>query len=112
MVTNFFDLSGRVALVTGASRGLGQCFGRALAEAGADLIVTARRREDTEAFASEIRALGRRVESLSLDVRDEASIRRMAGEAEAVFGKIDILVNNAGGNVRKPALDFTWEDWN
>jgi len=112
MVKNFFDLSGRVALVTGASRGLGQCFGRALAEAGADLIVTARRREDTEAFASEIRALGRRVESLSLDVRDEASIRRMAGEAEAVFGKIDILVNNAGGNVRKPALDFTWEDWN
>jgi gluconate 5-dehydrogenase len=112
MVKNFFDLSGRVALVTGASRGLGQYFGRALAEAGADLIVTARRREDTEAFAGEIRARGRRVASLSLDVRDEASIKGMAEEAEAAFGKIDILVNNAGGNVRKPALDVTWEDWN
>jgi len=112
MVKNFFDLSGRVALVTGASRGLGQYFGRALAEAGADLIVTARRPEDTEAFASEIRALGQRVASVSLDVRDEASIKRMAEKAEAAFGQIDILVNNAGGNVRKPALDFTWEDWN
>jgi NAD(P)-dependent dehydrogenase (short-subunit alcohol dehydrogenase family) len=112
MVTNFFDLSGRVALVTGASRGLGQCFARALARAGADIVVTARRREDTDAFAGEIRSLGRRAASLSLDVRDETSIRRMAEEAEGVFGKIDILVNNAGGNVRKPALDFTWEDWN
>ncbi len=112
MVKNFFDLSGRIALVTGASRGLGQYFGRALAEAGADLIVTARRREDTEDFADEIRARGRRVASLSLDVRDEASIRLMAQEADAAFGKIDILVNNAGGNVRKPAVDFTWEDWN
>jgi gluconate 5-dehydrogenase len=112
MVKNFFDLSGRVALVTGASRGLGQYFGRALAEAGADLVVTARKREDTEAFAAEIRALGRRVASVDLDVRDEASIRKMGPEAEAAFGKIDILVNNAGGNVRKPALDFTWDDWN
>lgn len=112
MVKNFFDLSGRVALVTGASRGLGQYFGRALAEAGADLIVTARRREDTEAFAGEIRSLGRRAASLALDVRDEGSIRGMAEEAEAAFGRIDILVNNAGCNVRKPALEVAWEDWN
>src|SRR5207245_3163988 len=112
MVTNFFDLSGRVALATGASRGRGQYFGRALAEAGADLIVTARRREDTEAFAGEIRAMGRRVASLSLDVRDEASIRNMAEEAEAAFGKVDILVNNAGCNVRKPSVEVAWEDWN
>jgi NAD(P)-dependent dehydrogenase (short-subunit alcohol dehydrogenase family) len=111
MARNFFDLSGRVALVTGASRGLGQYFGRALAEAGADLIVTARRREDTEPFAEEIRGRGRRVASLSLDLRDEASIRGLAPQAEAAFGKVDILVNNAGGNVRKPALDFTWEEW-
>jgi len=112
MAKNFFDLSGRVALVTGASRGLGQYFARALAEAGADLIVTARRREDTEPFADEIRALGRRAASIALDLRDEASIRRRGPEAEAAFGKSDILVNNAGGNVRKPALDFSWEDWN
>jgi gluconate 5-dehydrogenase len=112
MVKNFFDLSGRVALVTGASRGLGQYFARALAEAGADLIVTARRREDTETFAGEIRSLGRRAASLPLDVRDEGSIRGMAEEAEAAFGRIDILVNNAGCNVRKPALEVAWEDWN
>jgi NAD(P)-dependent dehydrogenase (short-subunit alcohol dehydrogenase family) len=112
MAQAFFDLSGRVALVTGASRGLGQYLGRALARAGADLIVTARRREDTHAFADEIRALGRRVASVSLDVREEASIRRMGEEAEAAFGRIDILVNNAGCNVRKSSLEFAWDDWN
>jgi NAD(P)-dependent dehydrogenase (short-subunit alcohol dehydrogenase family) len=112
MVKNFFDLSGRVALITGASRGLGQYLGRALAQAGADLVVTARRREHTEGFAREVRALDRRVATLSLDVRDESSIRAMAEEAEAAFGKIDILVNNAGCNVRKPSVEVTWEDWN
>jgi NAD(P)-dependent dehydrogenase (short-subunit alcohol dehydrogenase family) len=107
-----FDLSGQVALVTGASRGLGQHFGRALAKAGADLVVTSRRREDLAGFVAEIEALGRRVTPLELDVRDQASIERMAAEAEAACGAIDILVNNAGCNVRKPALDVTWDDWN
>jgi NAD(P)-dependent dehydrogenase (short-subunit alcohol dehydrogenase family) len=111
-VKNFFDLSGKVAVVTGASRGLGQYFGRALALAGADLIITARKKEDTEPFAKEIRALGRKVASLDLDVREEASIRKMADDAQAAFGKIDILVNNAGCNVRKPALEITWDDYN
>jgi NAD(P)-dependent dehydrogenase (short-subunit alcohol dehydrogenase family) len=112
MVKNFFDLSGRTALVTGASRGLGQYFARALALAGADLVVTARDRNDAEPFANEIRVLGRKVTSLSLDVRDEASIRRMADEAQSTVGKIDILVNNAGCNVRKPSLEISWEEWN
>jgi gluconate 5-dehydrogenase len=112
MVKNFFDLSGRVALVTGASRGLGQYFGRALALAGADLIITARKKEDTDAFAGEIEGLGRKVAGLALDVRDEASIRQMADDAQAAFGRIDILVNNAGCNVRKPALEISWDDWN
>jgi NAD(P)-dependent dehydrogenase (short-subunit alcohol dehydrogenase family) len=111
-VKNFFDLSGKVALVTGASRGLGQYFGRALALAGADLIITARKKEDTEPFANEIRALGRKVTSLDLDVRDEASIRKMGEDAPKAFGKIDILVNNAGCNVRKPAMEITWDDYN
>jgi gluconate 5-dehydrogenase len=107
-----FDLQGRVALVTGASRGLGQVFGRALARAGADLVVTARRKEDTDAFTAEVRALGRRAVGLSLDVRDQDSIRRMGEQAEAAFGRVDILVNNAGCNVRRPALEVSWEDWN
>ena len=107
-----FDLTGRVALITGASRGLGQYFARALARAGADLILTSRTRTGTETFAAEMTALGRRVVSLELDVLDMASIARMAKEAQAAFGQIDILVNNAGCNVRKPALDVTWDDWN
>src|SRR5580698_7765620 len=107
-----FDLTGQVALVTGTSRGLGQYFARALANAGADLILTSRTRESLAPFAAEIEALGRRVISLELDVRDQASIDRMAAEAYAAFGQIHILVNNAGCNVRKPALDITWDDWN
>jgi gluconate 5-dehydrogenase len=112
MSDELFDLSGQVALVTGTSRGLGQYFGRALAKAGADLIVTSRKRGTLADFEAEIRGLGRRVVSLELDVRDHASIQRMAAEAEAAVGQIHILVNNAGCNVRKPALDVTWDDWN
>ena len=107
-----FDLTGQVALVTGASRGLGQYFARALAKAGADLILTSRRREDVAAFAAEMETLGRRVVTLDLDVQDQKSIERMAAAAEEAFGQIHILVNNAGCNVRKPALDVTWDDWN
>src|SRR5947208_2938979 len=107
-----FDLTRRVAIVTGASRGLGQTFARALARAGADLVVTARRPEALGEFQSEMEATGRRVLALELDVRDQASIARMAGAALAGAGRIDILVNNAGCNIRKPALDVAWEDWN
>ena len=107
-----FDLTGQVALVTGTSRGLGQYLARALARAGADLVITSRKRGSLADFEAEMKALGRRVVSLELDVRDEASIRRMAEEAQAAFGQIHILVNNAGCNVRKPALEVTWEDWN
>lgn len=112
METSYFDLSGRVALVTGASRGLGQYFGRALARAGADLIITSRHVDSLEPFAREIEGLGRRVVPLALDVRDKESIRSFGDKASAAFGRIDILVNNAGCNVRKRALDVTWEDWN
>ena len=107
-----FDLTNQVALVTGTSRGLGQHFARALAKAGADLILTSRHRESLAEFESEIHALGRRTLALGLDVRDQASIHRMAAQAAEAFPQIHILVNNAGCNVRKPALDVTWEDWN
>ncbi len=106
-----FDLSGQVAVVTGTSRGLGQYLARALAKAGADLVLTSRKRESLQEFEAEVRGLGRRVVSLELDVRDQASIQRMAEEAQAL-GPVQILVNNAGCNVRKPALDVTWDDWN
>jgi NAD(P)-dependent dehydrogenase (short-subunit alcohol dehydrogenase family) len=112
MTENFTDLTGKVAIVTGASRGLGQYFGRALARAGADLIITSRTIESLAPFQAEIEALGRRAVPLALDVRDYDSIQAMAAAAEAAYGKIDILVNNAGLNVRKPALQITWDDWN
>jgi gluconate 5-dehydrogenase len=111
-VTTPFDLTGRVAIVTGTSRGLGQAFARALARAGADLVITSRSMASLKAFESEMTALGRRVVPLELDVRDEASIRRMADAAQSAFGRVDILVNNAGCNVRKRAADITWDDWN
>ncbi len=112
-VTNeLFDLSGQVALVTGASRGLGQHFARALAKAGADLILTSRKRDDVVPFAAEMELLGHTAVALELDVRDQGSIERMAAEAEATCGQVHILVNNAGCNVRKPALEVTWDDWN
>jgi NAD(P)-dependent dehydrogenase (short-subunit alcohol dehydrogenase family) len=107
-----FDLSGQVAIVTGTSRGLGQYFARALAKSGADLVLTSRHRESLASFETEIKALGRKPVSLELDVRDQQSIERMVAEAHQAFGRIDILVNNAGCNVRKPALDVTWDDWN
>ncbi len=112
MAENLFDLTGQAALVTGASRGLGQYFGRALARAGADLVITSRDASRLAAFQEEIAALGRRTAAVALDLRDRDSIRRAAAEAWSAFGQIDILVNNAGCNVRKPALEVTWDDWN
>ncbi|MDP9037804.1 MAG: SDR family oxidoreductase [Acidobacteriota bacterium] len=111
-----FDLSGRVALVTGTSRGLGQYFARALARSGADIAMTSRAGAQSKAalaaFAQEIERLGRRTFSVDLDVREYDSIERAVAQVEEHFGRIDILVNNAGCNIRKPALQVTWEDWN
>jgi NAD(P)-dependent dehydrogenase (short-subunit alcohol dehydrogenase family) len=111
-VSDLFDLSGRVAIVTGTSRGLGQYFARALAKAGADLVLTSRNREHVLPFEAEMKTLGRRAISLDLDVRNQESIESMVAAAQQTFGHLDILVNNAGCNVRKPALDVTWDDWN
>jgi len=110
--TPYFNLTGKVAIVTGASRGLGQYFGRALAKSGADLVITSRRKDDCAEFVKEIEALGRKAIPVELDVRNYDSIVQFAEEAEAAYGKIDILVNNAGCNVRKPAVDITWDEYN
>ncbi|HEY4050300.1 MAG TPA: glucose 1-dehydrogenase [Acidobacteriaceae bacterium] len=112
MTNPLFDLTGQVAIVTGTSRGLGQELARALAKSGADLVITSRHRETLAPFAAEIQALGRRVVALELDVRNRDSIERMVADAESAFGQLHVLVNNAGCNVRKPALEVTWDDWN
>ena len=111
-MNDLFDLTGRVAVVTGTSRGLGQYFARALAHSGADLVLTSRRRDSLQEFEKEIQQIGRKVVSLELDVRNQLSIEQMVSAAHDAFGRIDILVNNAGCNVRKPALEVTWDDWN
>jgi NAD(P)-dependent dehydrogenase (short-subunit alcohol dehydrogenase family) len=84
---------------------------RALARAGADLVITSRDASTLAPFHAEIEAMGRRALPLALDVRDETSIHQMAARTLDHYGRTDILVNNAGCNVRKPALDVTWEDW-
>ena len=107
-----FDLTGKVAIVTGASRGLGQTFARALARAGADLVITSRTLDSLKPFQTEVESFGRRAVALELDVRREDSIRAMVSDAAKAYPRLDILVNNAGCNVRKPAVDVTWDDWN
>jgi NAD(P)-dependent dehydrogenase (short-subunit alcohol dehydrogenase family) len=109
---NLFDLTGKCALVTGASRGLGKHFALSLAEAGADVAVTSRTTESLDGTVAAIKAKGRRALPLGLDVRDHANIQAAVAAVHAAFGKIDVLVNNAGCNIRKPALDVSWDDWN
>jgi NAD(P)-dependent dehydrogenase (short-subunit alcohol dehydrogenase family) len=108
---SLFSLAGRTALVTGASRGLGLQMAKALARASADLVITARSADSLAEPRAELESLGRRVTPLALDLVSEASIRAAAAAAIDA-GPIDVLVNNAGCNVRKPAADVTWDDWN
>jgi gluconate 5-dehydrogenase len=108
---SLFSLAGRTALVTGTSRGLGLQMARALARAGADLVITSRSLAALEGPQRDLEACGHRVTAVELDVRSEASIAAATATAAAA-GPIDVLVNNAGCNVRKPALDVTWDEWN
>ncbi len=111
MTTGLFDLTGRVAMVTGSSSGLGRGMAGALARAGADLVVTSRDRSKLDDTCDEIRSLGRRVFPVELDVREPQSVATATALALEETGRIDILVNNAGCNVRKPTLEITLEDW-
>jgi NAD(P)-dependent dehydrogenase (short-subunit alcohol dehydrogenase family) len=107
-----FDLSGRSAIVTGASRGLGREMAAALAEAGADLVIGARTAPDIEKAAGEIaRATGRKVIPFAADVADRRSVEGMVARAMDESGRIDILVNSAGVNVRSPIEEIADEDW-
>jgi NAD(P)-dependent dehydrogenase (short-subunit alcohol dehydrogenase family) len=112
MADNSFDLTGRVAIVTGASRGLGQSLSQALARAGADLAITSRHLADLQSTAEGLKVFARKALPLECDVRDSESVRRMVEGVFSEYGRIDILVNNAGCNIRKRAVEVTWDDWN
>jgi len=104
-------LDGRVALVTGASRGLGRAMALGLAEAGADVALVARSRDDLEAVAAAVTGRGQRALALPADVVVEAEIQAAVQRALDVFGAIDILVNNSGVAVVKPLVETTPAEW-
>jgi NAD(P)-dependent dehydrogenase (short-subunit alcohol dehydrogenase family) len=107
-----FNLQGRVALVTGASSGLGQQFARALADNGAAVALVARRAERLTAFKTEIESKGGRAIALEADVTDRAAMRRAFDAAEQAFGTVTILVNNAGiAQSATRAVEVTEEEW-
>ena len=105
------DFHGRVAIVTGASSGLGAAFARALAEQGADVAVLARRVERLEKLASDLRGLGVRCLPVACDVTSEESIKDAVAAVRAEFGRVDVLINNAGVCEYNPLEDHTTEQW-
>ncbi|MGH9969724.1 MAG: SDR family NAD(P)-dependent oxidoreductase [Pyrinomonadaceae bacterium] len=106
------ELNGKVAVVIGGTSGIGRAIAHGLAEAGADVIPTSRRKEQVEAAAVEIEQRGRRSLRITSDVADRASLQRVLDKGIKAFGKVDILVNSAGRTKRGPTLDFSEEDWN
>ncbi|MBI4553719.1 MAG: glucose 1-dehydrogenase [Candidatus Latescibacteria bacterium] len=111
MILDTFKLTDRVALVTGASQGLGEAIAVAFAEAGADVVLASRNLAKLEAVASRITALGRTAVPVQMDVSLRADHDRAVAAALDRWGRIDILVNDAGTNVRVPAEDFREDDW-
>jgi NAD(P)-dependent dehydrogenase (short-subunit alcohol dehydrogenase family) len=109
---DLFRLDGRVALVTGGSKGLGEAMAGALASAGADVVLTSRHYAEAEAAAGRVGAeYGRRAVAIEADVADAAQVAAMVQQALGALGHIDILVNNAGINIRKATLDLSEAEW-
>jgi NAD(P)-dependent dehydrogenase (short-subunit alcohol dehydrogenase family) len=106
------ELKGKVAVVVGGSSGIGRTIARGLAEAGADVVPTARRLDLVNGVADEVESLGRRSLRVSCDVGDRTSIEKALKATVEKLGKADILVNSAGFNQRAPTLDFSESDWN
>jgi 2-deoxy-D-gluconate 3-dehydrogenase len=105
------DLSGKSAIVTGGSKGIGFGMACALAHAGADIVVVSRNLTEGEQAAQEIRSMGRQAIAISCDVTVPEAVDAMVEKAVAAFGKVDILLNNAGMNIRKPVVELAPEEW-
>jgi 2-dehydro-3-deoxy-D-gluconate 5-dehydrogenase len=112
MTTKMFDLSGKVAIVTGGNGGIGLGMARGLAAAGADIAVVARNEAKSDAAIAELRQHGVKAIAVTTDVTDEAAVARMTTRVQRELGRIDILVNNAGITVRKPPHLLSIGEWN
>lgn len=111
MIGELFDLRGQVALVTGASKGLGKAMATSLAKAGATVALYGRNIADLKAVKEIIECLGQRADYFAVNVLDDTEIEAAVKETVAAFGGVDILVNNAGVNVRKPVLEISPGEW-
>jgi NAD(P)-dependent dehydrogenase (short-subunit alcohol dehydrogenase family) len=110
-VMSRFDLTGRTAVVTGATHGLGRAFARALAEAGADIVAVGRDEVAAAEVAHELAGIGRRSQTVIADITSRSEVERILAGAVDQFGAVDILVNNAGTCIHRPALEVTDEEW-
>src|SRR5690348_9583438 len=106
------DLNGKTAVVIGGTSGIGRALALGLAQAGADVIPSARRGPEVASAASEIERLGRRSLAATCDVTSEPSLQQLLQQALTAFGKVDILVNSAGISKKSPTLDLSEQDWN
>jgi len=106
-----FDLSGKVAIVTGGNGGIGKGMATGLARAGADIVVVARNPEKTARALDEIRGLGVKAHGIQADISSKERVDAMVAEAGRVMGRIDILVANAGVTIRKQPEDYSYEEW-
>jgi len=112
MSKNVFELEGKVAVVTGGTSGIGRAMSIGLAQAGADVIATARRQQNVDETADAIEALGRKALRVASDVCDRASMEALLAATVSAFGKVDILINCAGRIKRTPTLDVAEDEWN
>jgi NAD(P)-dependent dehydrogenase (short-subunit alcohol dehydrogenase family) len=110
-MSKLFDLSGKVAIVTGAGRGLGRTIALGLAQHGADVVAVSRTLTEVEKVAADVGAMGRTAIALKVDTSVKADVDRMVAKAMETWGRIDVLVNNAGIDIIKPAVEYTEAEW-
>src|SRR4029450_11786877 len=108
---DLFDLSNKIAIITGGNGGIGLGMARGLAKAGASIVVAARNKEKSEAAVTELRGIGARAMFIPVDVENESSCRALIASTVEQFGKVDILVNNAGIALPKTPEDYTTAEW-